>query len=107
MKIPNKIDIGGQEISVELGDIAYANALGLFSSDDQTIVLANDQKECVVASTLVHEILEAINAIYNLEMNHNQIQIASQALFQVLRTNDLDFRKTATQNTKSRRGSKQ
>jgi len=41
---------------------------------------------------LLHEIIETIKSLNNLDMDHKNLSVLSESLFQVIRDNKLDFR---------------
>ncbi len=49
------------------------------------------QKEDGMMDDLLHEIVEAINCLYDLELNHQTITTLAEALHQVMRDNRLVF----------------
>lgn len=82
-----KIKIGGLDYKVEvvegLADYGSTN----FST--QTILLANEQTEDMLVSSLLHEIIEVINQHNDLGLAHQTIQTIEANLFQVLKDNIL------------------
>ena len=90
MKIPKKLKIGSHVYNVEHVDRGETD-LGLCSPVKNEIIINSNpgislsQQE----STLIHEILEAIDYNYQLELNHKQITIISEAYYQVLKDNKL------------------
>ncbi len=56
---------------------------------ENTIWINGDQCETQRESTLLHEIIEAINITYNLGLKHNQITTLEVTLYQVLKDNNL------------------
>jgi len=88
MNIPN-------EFKLKIGGLIYEvrQVLGLADSgnqDDSNLVillnkgLKQEQKE----STLLHEIIEAINSANDLGLTHQTIQTLEASLYQVLKDND-------------------
>ncbi len=95
MKIPKKIVIAGQEVTVTLvnGGNRFVNA-GDFCCMDNTMQINTDRtSESVQSESFLHEILEAININNELKLPHNQICTISSQIFAVIRNNKLDFRK--------------
>jgi len=95
MKIPNIIKVGGHKISVELTDTSRIGGAGSFNNYHNLIRLEKetDTPEDNVAETFLHEIIEAIKHKNNLGIEHTVLTVLSEALFQTIRDNDLDFRK--------------
>ncbi len=93
MKIPNKIKLGGHIINVELVDMAHINGPGDYDNYHNLIRIEDElnAREDNVSECLLHEILEAIKAKNNLNIDHTELTVVSEVLFQVLRDNDLNF----------------
>ena len=94
MKIPKKLKIGSHVYTIEhvnLGLTDQNTDLGLCRATKNEITInsnpgiALSQQE----ATLFHEIIEAINYNYELELNHQQITTISEAFYQVLKDNKL------------------
>lgn len=89
LRIPNKIHVFGQKIDVSLTSTpeeipGKGVILGRYTPKDQTIVLYNNpSKPEVAASNFIHETIEAIDCLGDLQMNHTQISTLSSALHQV------------------------
>ncbi len=90
VKLPKTLKIGGLHYSVQRPDLIYEEGntnlgeqqlLGLLIRINRK--LPDDQQ----FSTLLHEILEAINQMFALELEHKQIDTLEAALFQVLEDN--------------------
>ena len=97
MKIPKKIKVGGHVYRVIYPcDFAEnKNLRGQHDGDTKEIRISDDGPESVIAETLLHEILHAVDSVtgYKLfEDNERAIVGIGEALFQVLRDNNLDFR---------------
>lgn len=93
MNIPPKIKIGGHWIEVrQVHDREMATPTsGDYHQRWCEIRLAQFQEESEMAQTFLHEIVEYLNAMYELDLKHNQITAVSEGFFQVLRDNRLDF----------------
>ena len=95
MKIPNKIKILGQEITVELTHPRQIGIKGDYDEKYNLIRIRHDkdiplsQQEC----TLLHEIFEAIIDLTCIGIDHTTLSVVATVLYQVLRDNNLDFRK--------------
>ena len=89
LRIPSNIHVFGQKIDVSLTDTpeeipGKGVILGRYTPKDQTIVLYNNpSKPEVAASNFIHETIEAIDCLGDLQMNHTQISTLSSALHQV------------------------
>lgn len=89
IRIPNKIRVFGQSIDVSLTRTpeeipGKGVVLGRYTPKDQKIVLYdNPTKPDIAASNFIHETIEAIDCLGDLQMNHTQISTLSSALHQV------------------------
>lgn len=89
LRIPNKIQVFGQSIDIALTRTpeeipGKGVVLGRYTPKDQKIVLYdNPTKPDVAASNFIHETIEAIDCLGDLQMNHTQISTLSSALHQV------------------------
>lgn len=93
MKIPHKILVGGHEFDVEMVGELLDNS-GICNTWKQYIAINSyNTKEDKQSETFLHEILEAIKSIYNVNIDHQSLTTISEALFGVIRQNNLDFRK--------------
>lgn len=87
MKIKPKIRIAGRDFEVK-----YIEGLADDGSTDFTnnIILIRDElSEENKQTTLLHEIIECINSIYDLNLNHQTIQTLEAGLFQIYKDNEL------------------
>lgn len=93
MKIPKYVKIGGHEIQVEFNDTAHIKDHGEFSGYHNLIRLEreDDAPEDNVAECLLHEIIECIKMKNDLTIEHTDLSVLSESLFQVLRDNKLNF----------------
>jgi hypothetical protein len=66
-------------------------ALGDFRAKNQTIRLAQDLCKDQVLSTLLHEIIEAVNYHNQLKLEHQQIMVLEVGLYEVLKVNGVDL----------------
>lgn len=86
-----KIKIGGYLVSIEENDKILANEgrIGEYSPFEQKITLANGLTKQQKNETLIHEILEAVNDLYELNLEHDeQLCKLSVVLHQILVDND-------------------
>ena len=89
MNIPDKIKIGGFEVNVEfvenlMNDRAH---IGEYHPRTQTIKIDKAVTKQQNEETLIHEILEAITAMYEIEWQHKDLSIMATVLYQVIRDN--------------------
>jgi hypothetical protein len=93
MKIPSSVKIGGLLYTVDiipgLSAAREDGALGSCDSNLCTILLDNILNEDQLVSVFIHEIIEAINAMYELGLEHRQITSLETALYQVFSDNKL------------------
>ena len=87
MQIPKKIKIGGFII-----EVIYENNLmtdrqhtGEYHPRIQTIKIDKDCSEQEKEEVFVHELLEAIKAIYNIELYHRELTLLATVLHQVIK----------------------
>jgi hypothetical protein len=94
MRIPRCIKLGGVTIRVDrLSNMSNAMSSGCYHGWADIITICMDHRsESGVAGTFMHEIVEAINADCNLDLNHNQITQIANGVFAAIRQNNLDFR---------------
>ena len=89
MKLPKTLNICGYDFEIrESDDIAEAGQMNL---SKQLILISKDQCDEQKSSSLVHEGLEAINAINDLQLSHQTISTLEANLYQVLKDNKLRF----------------
>uniref|UniRef100_A0A6M3J1P9 Uncharacterized protein n=1 Tax=viral metagenome TaxID=1070528 RepID=A0A6M3J1P9_9ZZZZ len=95
MEIPEKIKLGGHEIQIRFETTKTVGGAGEYNHYHQLIRLRKepDTPEDAEAEAFLHEIFEAIKLFNNIELPHVSLTVLSEALFQVIRDNDLDFRK--------------
>ncbi len=94
MKIPKTLKIGGKKIKVKIvKDLSYENAIGIWESEYYTITLEENGIAPIekLEECFLHEIVEAINGLYELKLSHYKITVISEVLFQILKDNKLDF----------------
>ena len=65
------------------------NRIGEFCPRNLTIDIEKTSSHQRQWETLFHEIIEAINSQYNLELPHQTINILGSAIFQVIKDNNL------------------
>lgn len=90
--IPKTIKVGGYTIKVNIvrNLMTDCEACGQYISRNKEIQLDPDLCPEQMYSTYIHEVIECITEIYELESllaNHHDIVILSEALHQILRDN--------------------
>lgn len=96
MDIPNKLDIFSHEVNIDWVTAEQHDCAGSYSEYDNIInlhPLTEGLSESAQAETFLHEILECINSKFDLALKHYQITTVSTGLFDIIRRNNLDFRK--------------
>ena len=90
MNIPSEIKIGGKLIKVELVEKLSKN-IAFWKGNDYVIKVEDNDKYPRQRrdEAFMHEIIEAINSIYELKLKHWKINILGEALYQILNENDL------------------
>lgn len=87
MKLPKLIKIGGQEYSVELVDSLADSGSTTFAT--QRILINSNQNNDRQKTALLHEVIETLNELYDLNLNHQTIQTLEAGLYQVIKDNKL------------------
>lgn len=92
MTIPKKLKIGGLIYDVILKDRNKECGVSHYGTTDPSLMkiwihsgISKQQQE----STLIYEILEAINHNWELRLEHQQISQLETSLYQVLKDNNL------------------
>lgn len=109
MKIPKELRIGAQTVKVELvdsleGHRELGDAIGHSSGSINRILLSRSvddpyagvpalMPESVMTDTFLHEIIHMVSNNYGIGLDENQVMGLAGALLQVIRDNNLDFRK--------------
>ncbi len=95
MKIPKKIIVAGQEVTVTLvrGGNRFLNAGDFCCMDNSIRINIDGTVEAVRAESFLHEIVEALNINNELKLEHHVICTLSSQIFAIIRNNKLDFRK--------------
>ncbi len=76
---------------LQSGDGDFLDASGRFHHNSQTIHIASDLSDEQKESTLLHEIIEALNYHLALELKENIIMSLEAGLYQVLNDNGVDI----------------
>lgn len=81
------------------GDVDLMGSMGRFHCKNQKLQIATDICGQEKISTILHEIIEAINYHLNLRLEHNIIMSLESALFQILTANGVDLSPLANEIT--------
>ena len=91
IKIPKRLNIGGFDYEVIVRDNRVVqdgtSSRGSHSGKLQKIWIDTSPHRQQTESVLIHEILEAINDLYELELEHSRITVLGTTLYQVLKDN--------------------
>lgn len=92
-KIPNKINILGRQFTVSVRNRDHDGTGELASARyaTQEIWIEEDSHIQVQEEGLIHEILEMLNIMCELNIDHDKISILGVTLYQVLSENKLSF----------------
>lgn len=92
MNLPDKVRIGPYDIKVEVVEnLAVDREHGGEYSPRELKISLDSSIEKRHGEILMHEIVEAINDIYNLKINHDDMMVLGVVLYQVLKENKLTF----------------
>ena len=95
MLIPDKVKIGGHIYTIKLNFICRTDdgqvCCGLHKGAQELIEINPGYPLGTQESTLLHEIIEAINWAGEIGMEHRQISALEEGLYQVLKDNKLHF----------------
>jgi len=91
MKIPSKLKILGHDYTVKLVDLNETDTYGNINLNTNIIRINHNKTQSQQETTLLHEIIEALNFNLELELKHNQITALEAGLYQVLKDNRLKF----------------
>lgn len=93
MIIPDKLKVGGHFYEVlkhfDRAKIDGDNNLGTHSGTFLKIWLETNMSLSMQEDVFFHELVEAINFQYNIELNHHQVSLVSSAFYQVLTDNQM------------------
>lgn len=97
MQLPKTLNIMGKTFDVEkVKDLKFDDGdacHGICYFSEQKIAIDPGYPVQIRESTLLHEIIEAINFMCELGLRHNQIMTLETGLYQVLMANKLHFDK--------------
>lgn len=91
MRIPEKIKILGHDYAVVMVDLNETDTYGNMNPSTNVIRLNKNKAQSQIDSTLLHEILEALNQGLELRLEHNQISSLEAGIYQVFKDNKLHF----------------
>ncbi|NPV54522.1 MAG: hypothetical protein HPY71_13570 [Firmicutes bacterium] len=90
--LPKNVKIGGEVFEVVEAEAALdPRAFGEMDYKKARLVIDKDLKPAAKMSVLLHEILEAINYMNQLNLEHRTIMTLEHDLYQVLHDNQLCF----------------
>ena len=94
MQIPKQIKIGGYIVSVEFVNNLMTDRqhTGEYHPRIQTIKIDKDCSEQEREEVFIHEVLEAIKAIYDIQLEHRDLSLLVTVLHQVIKDNPEIFR---------------
>jgi hypothetical protein len=104
MKITNKVKIGGVTFKVEykrnltVGTGAY----GQLHPSRQKIIIDKNLEREMQEGSFIHEIIEAINGMYELDLEHWKISVLDAALYQIIKDNPGIFSENLEERTGNR-----
>jgi len=87
MKLPQSCEIGSHRIRVRLAparEMEDDGSYGHFSPLKLEIAIREDLAPSLQWSTLIHEMIEAISGLYQLELAESQIDVLAEGLSQAL-----------------------
>lgn len=92
MNLPDEIKVGPYGIKVEVVDNLAIDREheGEYSPRELKISLDSSVRKRH-GEIFMHEIVEAINDIYNLKINHDDMVVLGVVLYQVLKENEITF----------------
>ena len=90
MRLPKKLKIGGYTYEVIYEDRVKKSGTdhpATYTSKHQKIFIDKTQCREEMESSLIHEIIEALNYAYELGLDHKQVSTLEATLYQVLKDN--------------------
>ena len=96
MRIPRTLKIGGKKIKVvvtKTDNILDSDAVGTWDGNRYVIELDKFSHAPIerLEECFLHEILEAINGMYEMKLAHWKINTMGEVLYQIIKDNKLDF----------------
>lgn len=92
INLPDEVKVGPYSIKVEVVDnlVIDREHGGEYSPRELKISLDSSLRKRY-GEILIHEIIEAINDIYNLSIKHEDMMVLGVTLYQVLKENKITF----------------
>ena len=82
--LPEYVRIGAHKIPIKMQKGLFdSEAYGIFDPDKLEIKIENDMSPGLQRETLLHEVVEAINFLCELDLEHQAIQVLGLMLHQV------------------------
>jgi len=96
MIFPQNIKVGAHNIRVKIVDHENIEDFGEYNHYTRLIRLKEDNgiPEDAMAECFLHELFEVLDKLNNLNLNHVALTVLSEGIFQIIRDNKLDFRKS-------------
>jgi len=91
MIIPDNIKILGHNYTIIMIDDRESGDYGSLNPNTNTIRLNKNKTQSQIESTLLHEIIEALNINLELRLEHPQISALEAGLYQVIKDNQITF----------------
>ena len=94
MKVPKKVKIGCYDFTVNWEDKPIQDndlCCGIMSLNNHSITLSSSMLADKIPETFLHEIIHAIDDMYNLELGENRVNVLGIQLYQVIKDNKLSF----------------
>jgi hypothetical protein len=83
-ELPEQITVAGIHFKIDVSNSVPKKGLGAMSLGHQEITLWDGMSEELLRDVFVHEVVEAINMVYGIELRHDQLSVLSVALRQLL-----------------------
>ena len=91
MNIPSSVKVLGHNYAVIMVDLNETDTYGNLNPNANIIRLNKNKTKSQVDSTFLHEIIETLNQLLELRLEHNQIMGLESGLYQALKDNKLHF----------------
>ena len=78
MNLPSRIKIGGLDIDVVFSDLE--TNYGFYRHERSEIQISQNLSNAQKYATFIHEVIEAMNMIYDIDLKHHQICLLETAL---------------------------
>ena len=94
MRIPEQVKISGYIVKVEFENnlVTDRRNLGEYHPRIQTIKIDKDNSKQQTEETFLHELLEAITFIYDIDIEHKDLSNMATVLHQVIKDNSEIFK---------------